>query len=61
MRVGMLLLMTPLITSVEGRWVARTRWMPAARAFSASRAMDCSTSGLSTIMRSASSSMMMTM
>ena len=61
MRTGRLLLMTPLITSVDGLWVAMTRWMPAARALAARRAMDCSTSRLATIMRSASSSMMITM
>ena len=31
MRVGMLALIRPVITSTLGRWVARIRWMPAAR------------------------------
>ena len=39
MRVGKLALMTPVTTSVDGRWVATIRWMPAARAICASRAM----------------------
>jgi len=33
MRVGRFALMTPVMTSTEGRCVARIRWMPAARAF----------------------------
>ena len=28
MRLGMLALMTPVMTSTDGRWVAMTRWMP---------------------------------
>ena len=36
MRVGMLALIRPVITSTDGRCVARIRWMPAARAFCAS-------------------------
>src|SRR3546814_10353852 len=32
-RVGMLALIRPVITSTEGRCVARIRWIPAARAF----------------------------
>ena len=39
MRVGKFALMTPVTTSVDGRWVATIRWMPAARAICASRAM----------------------
>jgi hypothetical protein len=34
-RVGMLALIRPVITSTDGRCVARIRWMPAARAFCA--------------------------
>ena len=45
----------------EGRWVATIRWMPAARASCVSRQMYSSTSFLQTIIRSASSSMMITM
>ena len=37
MRVGMLALMRPVITSTMGRWVATTRWMPTARAIWARR------------------------
>ena len=55
-RVGMLALMSPVITSTEGRCVASTRWTPAARAFCASRAISSSTFLPTTIMRSASSS-----
>ena len=32
MREGMLALIRPVITSTDGRWVATTRWIPAARA-----------------------------
>ena len=60
-RVGKLALMTPVMTSVLGRWVARMRWMPAARAFWAMRATQYSTSLPATIMRSANSSMTTTM
>ena len=60
MRVGRLALMRPVMTSVEGRWVARTRWMPAARAFWAMRATEVSMSFAATIMRSAISSMTQT-
>ncbi len=49
------------MTSTEGRWVARMRCNPAARAFWASRATEVSTSLGATIMRSANSSMTMTM
>ncbi len=61
MRAGKFALMRPVMTSTDGRWVARIRWMPAARAFCASRVIDSSTSRPTVIMRSASSSMMMTM
>ena len=30
-RVGMLLLIRPVMTLTEGRWVATIRWMPTAR------------------------------
>lgn len=50
----------PVITSTDGRWVAMTRCMPAARAIWAKRQMESSTSLGATIIRSASSSMMMT-
>jgi hypothetical protein len=36
-RVGKLALMMPVSTSTDGRWVARIRWMPAARAIWARR------------------------
>ncbi len=58
---GMLALMRPVITSTEGRWVARIRWMPEARAFWARRAISSSTFLPTIIMRSASSSMITTM
>ncbi len=61
MRVGMLALMRPVITSTDGRCVARMRWMPEARAFCASRAISSSTFLPTIIIRSASSSMMTTM
>ena len=60
MRVGMLALMMPVMTFTDGRWVAMTRCMPAARASWARRQMLSSTSPGATIIRSASSSMMMT-
>ena len=46
--------------SAEGRWVAMIRCMPAARASWAIRQMDSSTSFAATIIRSASSSITMT-
>ena len=55
-RDGMLALMTPVITSTDGRWVAMTRWIPTARAIWAMRQIDSSTSRAATIMRSLSSS-----
>ncbi len=57
MRAGRLALMSPVMTSTDGRCVARIRWMPTARAIWASRQIDSSTSLLATIIRSASSSM----
>ena len=60
MREGMLAFITPVITFTEGRCVAITRCMPAARASCARRQMASSTSPGATIMRSASSSIMTT-
>ena len=57
MRLGMLAFIRPVITSAEGRWVAMTRWMPAARPICATRQMDSSTSLAATSIRSANSSM----
>ena len=56
-RDGTLALMRPVTTSTEGRWVAMTRWMPAARASWVMRTTASSTSRGATIIRSASSSM----
>ncbi|KAG0921601.1 hypothetical protein G6F32_015030 [Rhizopus arrhizus] len=61
MRVGMLALIRPVITSTDGRCVARIRWMPAARAFCARRAISSSTFLPTIIIMSANSSMKMTM
>ena len=61
MRVGMLALIRPVITSTDGRWVARIRWMPAARAFCARRAISSSTFLPTIIIMSANSSMITTM
>ena len=61
MRDGMLALMSPVMTSTDGRCVARIRWMPEARAFCASRAISSSTFLPTIIIMSASSSMMTTM
>ena len=61
MRVGMFDLIRPVTTVAAGRWVARIRWMPTARDFWARRTMKLSTSLPLVIIRSASSSMMMTM
>ena len=58
---GMLAFIRPVITSAEGRWVAMTRCMPAARPIWATRQIDSSTSLAATSIRSASSSMMTTM
>ena len=55
-RDGTLVLISPVTTSTDGRWVASTRWMPAARAFWVIRTMASSTSRGAVIIRSASSS-----
>ncbi len=55
-RVGRLALITPVITSTDGRWVAMIRWMPAARLFWLSRWISTSISLPTVTMRSASSS-----
>ena len=60
MRPGMLDLMRPVTTCASGRCVARIRWIPTARAFWAMRTM-CPSTSLLVIIRSASSSMMITM
>ena len=60
-RLGKLALIRPVITFTDGRCVARIRWMPMARAFCASSASGVSTSACTVIIRSASSSMTMTM
>ncbi len=54
---GTLVLISPVTTSTDGRWVASTRWMPAARAFWVIRTIASSTSRGAVIIRSASSSM----
>ncbi len=59
-RLGKFALMRPVMTFTDGRWVARIRWIPIARAFCASIASGVSTSACTVIMRSASSSMTMT-
>ena len=56
MRVGMFALIKPVITSTLGRWVASIKWIPAARAFCAKRAISSSIFLPTTIIRSASSS-----
>ena len=43
-RVGKLALIRPVMTLTLGRWVARMRWMPTARAFWASSPSGVSTS-----------------
>ena len=60
-RQGMLALITPVMTSARGVWVATMRWIPAARAIWVIRAMAISTSAGAVCIRSASSSMMTTM
>ena len=55
-REGTLDLIRPVTTWATGRWVARTRWIPAARASWVMRWMEASTSLGAVIMRSASSS-----
>ena len=44
MRAGRFALIRPVMTSTDGRCVARIRWMPTARAICASRQIDSSTS-----------------
>ena len=61
MRAGRFDLIRPVMTSTVGFCVARTRWMPAARDFWARRMMWPSTSFFIVIIRSAISSMKMTM
>ena len=61
MREGMLALMRPVMMSVDGRCVAMTRWMPTARASCAMRHISSSISPAATIIRSASSSITITM
>jgi hypothetical protein len=56
-RLGTFALIRPVTTSTDGRCVAMTRWMPAARASWVMRTIESSTSRGATIMRSASSSM----
>ena len=56
-RDGTFALIIPVMTSTDGRCVARTRWMPTARDFWASRITESSTSCGEIIIRSASSSM----
>ena len=60
MRDGMFALIKPVITSTDGRWVATTMWMPVARVICARRQITSSKSAGATIIRSASSSTMMT-
>src|SRR5699024_4977057 len=55
-REGTLALMRPVTTSTLGRWVASTRWMPAARASCVMSWTEASASCGATLMRSASSS-----
>jgi hypothetical protein len=55
-REGTFALIRPVTTSTEGRCVARTRWMPLARASCVMRTIESSTSRGATIIRSASSS-----
>ena len=59
--LGMFDLIRPVTTVACGRCVARIRWMPTARAFCARRTMKLSTSLPLVIIKSASSSMMITM
>ncbi len=60
-RLGMLALIMPVMTSTLGRWVATTRCNPTALAFWAIRITASSTLAAACIMRSASSSMTITM
>ena len=57
---GMFALIRPVITFVEGRCVPRIRCIPAALAFCAIRHIESSTASGAVIMKSASSSMIMT-
>ena len=59
-RVGIFALINPVMTSTEGRWVATTKWIPHALAFCARRAMGSSTFLPTTIIKSANSSITMT-
>jgi hypothetical protein len=61
MREGMLALIKPVMMSVEGRWVAMIKWIPTARASCAMRQISSSISPAATIIRSASSSITITM
>ena len=61
MRVGKFALIVPVMTSTEGRCVAMTMWMPAARAICAKRWIAPSISLPATIIRSAISSTTTTM
>ncbi len=56
MRMGMFDLMRPVMTSTDGRCVARIRWMPTARLLAARRMIAISTSLPCCSIRSASSS-----
>ena len=56
-RLGIFALINPVITSTEGRCVARIRCIPAARAFCARRAISWSTFLPTIIIMSANSSM----
>ncbi len=55
-REGTLALMIPVMTSTEGRWVAKIKWIPAARPICAIRVIAASTSLPVVIIRSANSS-----
>ena len=61
MRDGKFALITPVMTFTEGRWVARMMWMPTARDFWARLISEVSTSAGAVSIRSANSSMTMTM
>ena len=58
---GTFVLISPVTTSTDGRCVASTRWMPAARAFWVIRTIESSISFGAVIIRSASSSTTHTM
>ena len=59
-RLGILAFMSPVMTLTDGLCVAMTRWIPAARASWARRQIASSTSLDATIIRSASSSTIIT-